>query len=119
MHIGGMNMTALETLIYNSLDLATLGSELYCTTTCLDGVSDEGKSTTIACSVTTALNHIQVPDNIMIVRDAQSYVESMSTEELVRLEQLLDEKELTFTIDDAARIEEPAKVYTKQSSKQQ
>ena len=55
----------------------------------------------------------------MIVRDAQSYVESMSTEELVRLEQLLDEKELTFTIDDAARREEPAKVYTKQSSKQQ
>ena len=112
-------MTALETLIYNSLDLATLGSELYCTTTCLDGVSDEGKSTTIACSVTTALNSIQVPDDIMIVRNAQSYVESMSTEELVRLEQLLDEKEFTFTIEDKMTKEEPVKVYTKANPKQQ
>ena len=112
-------MTALETLIYNSLDLATLGSELYCTTTCLDGMDDESKSTTIACSVTTALNNIQVPDSVVIVRDAQSYVESMSTEQLIELEQLLAEKELTFSETDAANIKEPAKVYTKQSPKQQ
>ena len=113
-------MTALETLIYNSLDIATLGSELYCTTTCLDGMDDESKSTTIACSVTTALNNIQVPDNIMIVRDAQSYVESMSTEELITLEQMLSEKELTFSEIDVKQLpEESVKVYTKQNPKQQ
>lgn len=112
-------MTALESLIVNSLDLATLGSELYCTTACLDGMDDESKSTTIACSVTTALNNIHVPDDVIIVRNAQSYVESMSTEQLVELEQLLADKELTFTEYDAPKIEEPAKVYTKQSPKQQ
>lgn len=113
-------MTALETLIINSLDLATLGTELYSTTTCLDSVDDDMKSTTIVCSVSTALNNIQVPDNIVIVRNAQSYVESMSTEELIQLEQLLADKELTFTEDDILEIPaESAKVYTKHSQKQQ
>lgn len=112
-------MTALETLIANSLDLATLGSELYCTTTCLDSVDDEYKSTTIACSVTTALSQIQVPDNVMLVRNAQSYVESMSTEELVELEQLLSEKEFTFDENATQQVTEQAKVYTKEMPKQQ
>lgn len=113
-------MTALETILANSLDLATLGSELYCTTTCLDGVDDESKSTTIACSVTTALNNIQVPDDVLIVRNAQEYVESMSTEELVELEQLLAEKELTFSEGSVLELpQESAKVYTKQNPKQQ
>lgn len=113
-------MTALETLIANSLDLATLGSELYSTTTCLDSVDDEAKSTTIACSVTTALNNIQVPDEVIIVRNAQSYVESMSTEQLIELDNMLAEKSLTFTEEDQADfgVEQP-KVYTKQGPKQQ
>lgn len=112
-------MTVLETIIANSLDLATLGSELYSTSTCLDSVDDEYKTTTIACSVTTALNNIQVPDNIVIVRNAQSYVESMSTEELVELEQLLSEKELEFTIDGSQnRIDQQPKVYMKTDAKQ-
>lgn len=113
-------MTALETLIYNSIDLATLGTELYSTTTCLDSVDDDMKSTTIVCSVTTALNNIQVPDNVMLVRDAQSYVESMSTEELITLENLLEEKEFTFTEESAKKsIESPVKVYKKEGHKQQ
>lgn len=113
-------MTALETIIANSLDLATLGSELYCTTTCLDGVDDEAKSTTIACSITTALNNIQVPDEVVIVRNAQSYVESLSTEELIALESKLAEKEFTFTEESAQTLpEESAKVYIKQGPKQQ
>lgn len=113
-------MTALETLLYNSLDLATLGTELYSTTTCLDSVDDDMKSTTIVCSVTTALNNIQVPDNIMIVRNAQSYVESMSTEELITLEHLLDEKEFTF-LEDCTKetTKTPVKVYIKEGPKQQ
>lgn len=111
-------MTALDTIIYNLLDLATLGTELYSTTTCLDGVSDEGKSTTIACSVTTALNNIQIPDSVVIVRDAQSYVESMTTEELITLERMLDEKELTFTEDDVKELpNQDVKVYTKEMPK--
>ena len=113
-------MTALETLIYNSLDLATLGTELYSTTTCLDGLDDETRSTSIVCTVTTALNNIQVPDNVMFVRDAQSYVESMTTEELIALENLLEKKELTFSEKSIeSSISEPVKVYTKESSKQQ
>ena len=113
-------MTALETLIYNSLDLATLGTELYSTTTCLDGLDDETRSTSIACSITTALNNIQVPDNIMIVRDAQSYVESMSTEELITLEQMLDQKEFSFSEDKISEhSQENIKVYIKQNPKQQ
>lgn len=43
----------------------------------------------------------------------------MSTEELLQLEQLLDEKELTFTEADSLVSEEPAKVYTNQNTKQQ
>ena len=113
-------MTALDTLIANSLDTATLGSELYCTTTCLDGVDDEYKSTTIACSVTTALGRIEVPDNVMVVRNAQSYVESMSTEELVELEQLLSKKEFTFNESVLTpELTEQSKVYTKEMPKQQ
>lgn len=113
-------MTALETLLYNSLDLATLGTELYCTTTCLDSVDDDMRSTTIVCSVTTALNNIQVPDNVMLVRDAQSYVESMSTEELITLENLLEEKEFTFSEESIkSSMSSSVKVYTKEGPKQQ
>ena len=79
-------MTALDTLIYNLFDIATLGIELYSMTTCLGGVSDEDKTTTIAVSVTTSLNNIQVPDTVVIVRDVQNYIESMTTEELIALE---------------------------------
>lgn len=106
-------MTALETLIVNSINFASVGTELYCTTTSLDSVDDEYKSTTIACSVTTALNNIQVPESVVIVRNAQSYVESMTVEELVELEQLLDEKELSFTEDNKLSIEVSEKVYKK------
>lgn len=113
-------MTALETLVYNSLDLATLGTDLYSTTTCLDSLDDETRSTSIACSITTALNNIQVPDNVMLVRDAQSYVESMTTEELITLEQMLEQKELTFSEDNVKeQSQDIIKVYTKQGPKQQ
>ena len=113
-------MTALETLVYNSLDLATLGTELYSTTTCLDSLDDETRSTSIACSITTALNNIQVPDNVMLVRDAQSYVESMTTEELITLEQMLEQKELTFSEENVKEHNQDiVKVYTKQGPKQQ
>ena len=105
-------MTALETLLANALDTATVCSELYCTTTCLDGIDDDAKTTTIACSITTALNNIQVPDNVVIIRNAQSYVDSLSTEELVELDKLLSEKEIEFT------IEEPQKQYVKPDPKQ-
>ena len=37
-------MTALETLIANSINFASVGTELYCTTTSLDSVDDEYKS---------------------------------------------------------------------------
>lgn len=112
-------MTALETLIANSLDTASLCSELYCTTTCLDGIDDEYKTTTMACSITTALNSIQVPDNIVIIRNAQSYVDSLSTEQLVELDQLLSEKELEFTIEENQNIsKEQPKQYIKTDAKQ-
>ena len=102
-------MTALETLIANSLDTASLCSELYCTTTCLDGID----------SITTALNSIQVPDNIVIIRNAQSYVDSLSTEQLVELDQLLSEKELEFTIEENQNISnEQPKQYIKTEAKQ-
>ena len=113
-------MTALDTLISNSLDLATLGTELYSTTTCLDSVDDEYKSTIIACSVTTALSNIQVPDEIVMVRNAQSYVESMTPEELITLEQMLSEKELIFSEENTEKLNnEAVKVYTKEKPKQQ
>ena len=112
-------MTALETLVANSLDLTTLISELYCTSTCLDSVDDDYKTTTMACSITTALNNIQVPDNIVIIRNAQSYVDSLSTEQLVELDQLLAEKELDFDIEEKQNITiEQPKQYTKIDTKQ-
>lgn len=106
-------MTALDTLIANSLNIASVGTELYTTTTSLDSVDDEYKSTTIACSVTTALNNIQIPDSVVIVRNAQSYVESMSTEELIELEDLLNEKELSFSEDHVPKLETDIKTYVK------
>ena len=108
-------MTALETLLANALDTASLCSELYCTTTCLDGIDNEYKTTTMACSITTALNSIQVPDNIVIIRNAQSYVESLSTEQLMELDEKLSEKELEFAIEDTKDIvTEQPKIYTRQ-----
>ena len=101
----GISYIALEKLktiyivilfIVYSINFISLGSELYCTTTSLESIDDEYKSTTIACSVTTALNNIQMPESVIIVRNAQSYVESLTTEELVELENLLNDKELTM-----------------------
>lgn len=113
-------MTALETLLYNLLDLATLGTEIYSISTCLDTVDDDIKKTSITCSVTTALNNIQVQETIVIVRNAQSYVESMTTEELLTLEQMLAEKELSFNTEDIEKEEKnDAKVYIKKDLKQQ
>lgn len=106
-------MTALDTLIANSINFISLGSELYCTTTSLESIDDEYKSTTIACSVTTALNNIQMPESVIIVRNAQSYVESLTTEELAELENLLNEKELTFNEENQVNEEAFNKVYEK------
>lgn len=113
-------MTALETLIVNSLDIATSATELYSTTTCLNDADTEELITTIACSVSTALSHIQVPENLMFVRNAQSYVESMSDEELEEFSQMLNEQEFVFDETNVNKnIVEDAKVYTKQPPKRQ
>lgn len=88
-------MTALETLLISSLDISTVVTDLYSTYTCLDGVvSDDMKITTIACSITAALNSIEMPDNLLAVRTAQAYVESLSEEQLLEATKLLEQREI-------------------------
>lgn len=108
-------MTLLESLTLYAIDLSTVASELYCTSTTLDttvGDSDL-KSTTLASTVTSMLNSIHVPNDIVILRNTTTIVETMSDEELAQACELIEGKEITFDIE-----HEKDKVLTK-SSKQQ
>lgn len=110
-------MTALDTLLQNSSSFLTVGLEGYTLTTC---AIDEDKNitplgtTTTTSLVSATLNKIEVNDNLLSVREAQSYVQSMSDEQLQAFDELLHEKELTFEIPDQIG-KETEKIYIKKS----
>lgn len=107
-------MTALETLMPTLFDVTSIGTELWCTSTCLEDACNEEKITTIACAISTTLHHIEIPKDIAMVRDAQSYVQSMSDEELANFDQMLAEKGLEFENEEEINVkEETPKTYKK------
>lgn len=87
-------MTALETILACIPNVSSLSTELYTTTTSWQDASDEGKTTTVCLAASTILNSIEIPEEIVIVRDTYAYVESMSDEELARASELLESKSL-------------------------
>lgn len=94
-------MTLLESLTIYAVDLSTIASELYCTSTTLDGtVGDPDlESTTIASTVTSMLNNITVPNDIVILRNTSSIVETMTEEELAKACETIEGKEFTFEVE--------------------
>lgn len=100
-------MTLLESSTIYAVDLSTIASELYCTSTTLDGtVGDPDlESTTIASTVTSMLNSITVPDDIVILRNTNSIVETMTDEELAKACEIIEGKEFSFEVErDAQKI---------------
>lgn len=103
-------MTLLDLIIYNLPNTTTLLSELYSTGTSLE--DDDLRTTAICTTITSLLDSINIPDEVMRVRDTYSYVESMTEEELSRANTLMSEKELEFTLEEPLEEELP-KVYKK------
>lgn len=111
-------MTALETLLACIPNISSLTTELYTTTTSWQDASDEGKTTTVCLAASTILNNIEVPDEIIIVRDTYAYVESMSDEELARASELIEAKSLEIEKIEQESTKTVEKVFVK-STKQQ
>lgn len=92
-------MSLLDYLVRNFGRTSTICTELYLTTTSVqdaNGNIDNAGITTIATSVTSALDDIIIPDAYAEMNDAVSYVESLSEDELVRFNQLLEENNLVI-----------------------
>lgn len=95
-------MSLLDFLIANSGRTSTIFTELYLTTTSVqDGAGhiDDAGITTIATSVTSALDDITMPSAYAEMNDAVAYVESLSEDELTKFDQLLEEKGLVIESD--------------------
>lgn len=108
-------MSLLELLIANFGRTATIGSELYVTTTSVQDeyghVNDTG-ITTIATSVTSALDEIKLPSYQIQMKEATEYVQSLSDEELARFDQMLDGENIVIELDEKNSVEvEQPKVY--------
>lgn len=76
-------------------------SSLYTTTTtCIDEegqIIPKRRNTAISTTVTTATcGTLQSLDEFRVLNKAQTYVESLSKEELATLDQMLSEKEMAF-----------------------
>ncbi len=100
-------MTLLDSLTLYAVDISTIASELYCTSTSLDTtVGDPNlQSTSLSSTVTTMLNNINVPDDIYILRNTSSIVETMSEDELAKACEMIEGKQITFEqINDAPKV---------------
>lgn len=110
-------MTLLDVLLRATPTLTTMTANVATTTTTAadkQGNVNSTGATTILTYTTSVLGSIDVPEKIVIVQDSLSYVESMSNEELNRLENLLLDQQLSFEIEGKQNnSEELPKVYTK------
>lgn len=103
-------MTLLDLIIYNLPNTTTVLSGLYSTGTSLE--DDNLRSTAICTTITALLDSINIPDEVMRVRDTYSYVESMTEEELSKANTLISEKEMELTLEEPLEEALP-KVYKK------
>ena len=100
-------MTLLDSLILYTVDISTIALELYCTSASVEATVDDPKhqSTSLSSTVTTLLNNINVPDDIYILRNTCSIVETMSDDELAKACEMIEGKQITFEqINDAPKV---------------
>lgn len=108
-------MTVLE-LLLNPMSTLMTTPMTTTTTTSADehgNIASTGAST-LTSYTTTTLGSIEVPEEIVAVHDSMAYVESMTDEELSKLEGLLIKKDLEFEIKDTnSGMNEFPKVFVK------
>jgi len=89
-------MTLLDLVLNGSTYLSTLGTQAYCATTSAQTatacIEDDPTSaiTTAACTVSTTLNNIEVPDYVASLQETRAIVEVMDTDQLVAACQEID-----------------------------
>ena len=94
-------MTALDTLLGNATQTVSLVVPTWASYTLYDSCDEEGKTTLLTSTVSTILNNIEMPNNVRMVRDTYSLVESMTDEELAHASELLDTKGLEIYFGEA------------------